>query len=307
MPGILAMFDSARGAGQRVGANSYPYVASATSLDASIPAWAHAGGKDSLVARLRDPEIRERIRREMGGQAERRTDGPTDRRTERRAGGRTDRRTDRQESFTAGAGGLSGVMVLNVLDSTLRRYQGRRITDIAAEERRDAYDVLFDLLIADGANTGAIYFSMSEADVRTAVATRWVGVGMDFGATAPDGPLAGLRPHPRAYGTFPRILARYVREQRVLTLEQAVRKFTAVPAERFGIRERGLVREGVHADLTIFDPDSVADRATFEQPAQTSVGIRYVLVNGVLTLENGRLTGNRPGRPLRGPGYRRPW
>jgi len=284
MPRILALFDSVRATGQRVGANSYPYVASATSLDASIPSWAHAGGKDSLVARLRDPATRERIRREMTGQA---------------AG-------SGQESFSRGAGGLSGVMVLNVLDSSLRHYQGRRISEIAAQEQRDPYDVLFQILVADGANTGAAYFSMSEADVRTAVASRWVGVGMDFGATAPDGPLGGMRPHPRAFGTFPRILARYVREARVLRLETAIRKFSAVPAERFGLRERGLLREGYFADITVFDPLTVNDRATFEDPARVSEGIRYVLVNGQLTLDDGRLTEARPGRPLRGPGYRAP-
>lgn len=282
MPRILAMFDSVRGRGQRVGANSYPYIASATTLDASIPAWAHAGGKDSLVARLRDPATRERIRGEMSGRI--------------RGSG---------ESFTRGAGGLSGVMVLGVLDSSLRHYQGRRIDEIARAERRDPYDVLFDILIADGANTGAAYFSMSEADVRAAVATRWLGVGMDFGATAPDGPLAGMRPHPRAYGTFPRILGRYVREQRVLPLETAIRKFTAVPAERLGLRERGQLREGWYADITVFDPLTVTDRATFEEPTQLSEGIRYVMVNGRLTLDEGRLTDARPGRALRGPGYRR--
>ncbi len=286
MPRILALFDSVRATGQRVGANSYPYIASATSLDASIPAWAHAGGKDSLVARLRDPETRERIRREMGGQAG------------GRAGG--------QESFTRGAGGLAGVMVLNVLDSSLRHYEGRRISEIATLEQRDPYDVLFRILIADGANTGAAYFSMSEADVRTAVASRWVGVGMDFGATAADGPLGGMRPHPRAFGTFPRILGRYVREERVLRLETAIRKFSAVPADRFGLRERGLLREGYFADITVFDPLTVNDRATFEDPARVSDGIRYVLVNGRLTLDFGRLTDARPGRPLRGPGYRPP-
>lgn len=279
MPRILAQFDSLRARGERVGANSYPYVASATSLDASIPAWAHAGGKDSLVARLQRPATRARIRREMGGGSG-------------------------QESFSRGAGGLSGIMVLGVLDTTLRRYQGRRIAEIARAEHQDAYDVLFDILIADHANTGAAYFSMNEADVRAAVATPWVGVGMDFGATAPDGPLAGQLPHPRAYGTFPRILARYVREQHALSLEAAIHKFTLVPAERLGLTERGRLREGYFADITVFDPARVEDRATFENSAQVSAGIRYVLVNGRLTLEEGRLTDARPGRPLRGPGFR---
>lgn len=281
MPRILRLFEAERAAGFHVGANSYPYTASAAALDASIPAWAHAGGKDSLLARLKRPDIRARLRREMGG------------------GSATG-----EEDFSRAAGGLSGVMVLGVLEDSLKRYQGRRLADIAREEHKDPYDALFDLLIADHANTGAAYFSMSEADVRAAVATPWVGVGMDFGATAPDGPLAGQWPHPRAFGTFPRILGRYVREQHVLTLATAIHKFSAVPAERFHLARRGLLKAGYFADVTVFDPASVIDRATFQDPTALSVGIRYVLVNGRLTLDGGRLTPERPGRALRGPGWR---
>jgi len=281
MPRILARFERLRAAGTRVGANSYPYTASATSLDASIPAWAHEGGNEAMVRRLRDPAVRAQIKREMGA--------------------------DRgQGSFSRGAGGLSGVLVLGVLDSTLRRFEGRRIADIARDEERDPYDVLFDILIADHANTGAAYFSMGEQDVRDAVATPWVGVGSDFGATAPDGPLEMRRVHPRAYGTFPRILGRYVRDQRALTLETAIRKMSAVAAERMGLSQRGLLREGYFGDITVFDPNTIADRATFEDPHQPSVGVRYVLVNGRFTMDDGRLTGERPGRPLRGPGWRAP-
>jgi N-acyl-D-aspartate/D-glutamate deacylase len=205
-----------------------------------------------------------------------------------------------------GAGGLSGVLVLGVLDSTLRRYEGRRITDIARSEHRDPFDVLFDILIADHAKTGAAYFAMSERDVRDAVAAPWLGVGSDFGATAPDGPLQMRRVHPRAYGTFPRILGRYVREERALTLEAAIRKMSAVAAERMGLARRGLLREGYCADITVFDPATIADRSSFEDPLQLSVGVRYVLVNGRFTMDDGRLTGERPGRPLRGPGWRAP-
>jgi N-acyl-D-amino-acid deacylase len=281
MPRILARFEALRAAGRRVGANSYPYTASATGLDATIPAWAHAGGDDAMLRRLREPATRARIEREMRGGTG-------------------------QESFSRSAGGLSGVMVLGVLDTTLRRFEGRRISDIAREEGRDPYDVLFDLLIADHANTGAAYFSMSEADVAATIAAPWVGVGMDFGAVAPDGPLHMRQVHPRAYGTFPRLLGRYVREQRLLSLETAVHKMTAVPAERMGLRNRGVLRVGDFADITVFDPGTVADRATFAEPHRVSVGIRYVLVNGQLTLDEGRLTGARPGRPLRGPGWRAP-
>ena len=281
MPRILARLARLRAAGVKVGANSYPYTASATGLAASIPAWAHEGGDEAMVHRLRDPAVRARIKREMGA--------------------------DRgQESFSRGAGGLSGILVLGVLDSTLRPYEGRRISEIARDEGRDPYDVLFDILIADHANTGAAYFSMSERDVRDGVATPWVGVGSDFGATAPDGPLEMRRVHPRAYGTFPRILGRYVRDEHALTLETAIRKISAVAAERMGLGQRGLLRQGYFADITVFDPNTIADRATFVDPHQPSVGVRYVLVNGRFTMDDGRPTGERPGRPLRGPGWRAP-
>jgi dihydroorotase/N-acyl-D-amino-acid deacylase len=285
MSRVLRRFEALRKAGRRVGANSYPYTASATGLDAAIPAWAHAGGDDSLVERLRDPAIRRRLKHDMGG----------------RRGARQG-----QESFSQGAGGLSGVLVLGVLDSTLRHYEGLRITDIAREEHKDPYDVLFDILIADHARTGAAYFSMSKRDVRDAVAAPWVGVGSDFGATAPDGPLNMRRVHPRAYGTFPRILGQYVRGERALTLEAAIRKMTGVPAERMGLQGRGILRVGDYADITVFDPGTIADRATFEDPHQPASGVHYVIVNGRITLDDGRLTGERPGRAIRGPGWQGP-
>jgi dihydroorotase/N-acyl-D-amino-acid deacylase len=280
MPEILAAFDSVRAAGVDAWANSYPYTATANNLSSIVPAWAHAGGKDSLLARLRDPATRARIRADL---------------TAPRPG---------VEATVSESGGLGGILILSVLDTSLRRYQGRRLTELAQAEGKDPYDFLLDLLIADGANTGRASFSMSEADVRLAVATPWVGVGSDFGARAPDGPLFQGPVHPRAYGTFPRILGRYVREQGLLSLEAAVRKMTGVPAERVHLRERGLLREGWFADITVFDPATVADRATFEDSHQVSEGIRYVLVNGRFTLDEGRLTAERPGRALRGPGWR---
>jgi N-acyl-D-amino-acid deacylase len=162
---------------------------------------------------------------------------------------------------------------------------------------------VMDILMEDGGKTGAAFFSMSEADVRATLEAPWIGVGSDFGATAPDGPLFNGPVHPRAYGTFPRILGHYVREEHVLTLETAVHKMTQVPAERAGLTGRGLLREGNFADITVFDPETVIDRATFESPHLPAAGIRYVLVNGRLSLDDGRLTDARPGRALRGPGY----
>ena len=265
LPRVIARFDSLRAAGSRVGANSYPYTLSATGLTQALPNWARVGGDTAILRRLAEPATRTRIRREVGSH-------------------------------------LGGVIVLGTLDTALSRFQGRRVVEIARAERKPAADVVMDLLLADHAGTGAAYASMSERDVRAAVATAWIGVGSDFGATAPDGPLAQVV-HPRAYGTFPRILGRYVREQHALTLEAAIHKMTGVPAERFGLKDRGILRAGAFADVTVFDPRTVADRATFETPNQTSVGIRFVLVNGRFTLDDGHLTAERPGRPLRGPGY----
>ena len=265
MPAVLALFDSLRAAGRRVGANSYPYIASATDLKSALPAWVRAGGTQRMLERLRLPAVRERVRREIGG--------------------------------------LGGVLLLSTLDTALRHYQGMRIPEIADLMHVSPADALMDVLVADAGNSGAAYFSMSEEDVSDAVAAPWVGVGSDFGATAPDGPLYQGPVHPRAYGTFPRILGHYVRDLHALSLEAAVRKMTGVPAERLGLRERGLLREGYFADVTVFDPATVADRATFAQPHQAAAGIRYVLVNGRLTLDDGRPTAERPGRGLRGPGW----
>ncbi len=271
MPMILARFERLRAEGRKVGANSYPYTATATGLSVAVPQWAHAGGDDSLVERLRDSATRRRIRRQM-------------------------ERSNGQER---------GVMILGVLDSTLKRYEGRLITDIARDEGTDPYDALFDILIADHGKTGAAFFSMDEADVKATIAAPWVGVGMDFGAVAPDGPLHMREVHPRAYGTFPRILGTYVREEHLLSLEAAVRKMTGVAAERMGIEDRGILKVGKYADITVFDPATIADRSTYEHPGELSVGVRYVLVNGRFTLDDGQPTGELPGRPLRGPGWRR--
>jgi len=279
MRSILALFDSVRATGVRAWANSYPYTASANDLASIIPSWAHDGGNDSLLRRLQDPAMRARIRRSMTG-------------------------PDNGESASE-AGRLNNVVILSVLDTTLRRYQGKRITEIAAEEHKDPYDALFDLIVADHANTGRATFSMSEADVRRTVATPWIAVGSDFGARAPDGPLAQPG-HPRGYGAFTRILGHYVRDEHALTLEAAVRKMSGLAAERMGLRERGLVREGWFADLAVFDPATVRDRATFANSTALSEGVKYVVVNGRLTLDDGRLTPERPGRGLRGPGWTGP-
>jgi dihydroorotase/N-acyl-D-amino-acid deacylase len=279
MPHVLARIDSARAAGLDVTADQYPYLAGATSLDASVPAWAHSGGNDSLIWRLRDRATRARLRAELLAPPQ---------------------ATDR---FYRATEGPQGVIVFPFEDS-LHYLQGKRLSEIATMRRQDPIETMFDLIIADHARSGAIYFLMSEADVRAAMQQWWVAVNTDAGGVAPDGPFGREGTHPRAYGSFTRILGRYVREQKLMTLEYAVRKMTSLATQRVGLTDRGLIRPGMFADITVFNPATVIDRATFEQPHQTSVGIEYVLVNGEIVLNKGQLTSARPGRGLRGPGYR---
>jgi N-acyl-D-amino-acid deacylase len=273
MRDAVAAIEAARARGVDVTADQYPYPASGTGLDAVIPNWAHAGGTDSLLARLAHPETRARLRAEL-------TEGGTDWR------------------IGASSGGPGGVMIAGVGTDSLRKYQGMRLDEVARARGQEVVDAVFDLLLADRASTSAIYFSMSEEDIEHAMRQPWVSVGIDAGARAADSTVTG-KPHPRAYGSFPRILCRYVRERKVIPLEDAVRKFTALPAARVGLDDRGVIKEGMYADVTVFNPETVCDRATFEDPVQTSVGIEHVIVNGVPAVRNGRVTGARPGRALR--------
>jgi dihydroorotase/N-acyl-D-amino-acid deacylase len=282
MPHVLARIDSARAAGIDVTADQYSYIASATSLDATIPVWALSGGRDSLLIRLRDPVTRARIRQEMVGPAA----------------------AKRGENMYRGADGADGILIASTFEDSLKYLQGKRVGEIARGRGRDPVETLFDILLADHSRTGAIYFSMNEQDLQAAMKTWWVAVNTDYGGVAPDGPFADISPHPRTYGSFTRILGRYVRDQKLMPLEYAVRKMTSLATQRVGLTDRGLIRPGMFADITVFNPATVMDRATFEKPHQTSVGIEYVLVNGQVLLRKGQLTSARPGRGLRGPGYR---
>jgi N-acyl-D-aspartate/D-glutamate deacylase len=280
MPRVLARIDSARAAGLDVTADQYPYVAAATSLDATIPTWAESGGWDSLLVRLRDPATRARLRAEMLHP------------------------TDGTEGFYNEAGGGPGILITGVFQDSLRTLQGKRISEIAALRHRDLIETIFDIVLAEGGHrTDAVYFVMSEPDVRDAMKTWWVAVNTDFGGVAPDGPFGSQSAHPRAYGTFARILGHYGRDLKLFPLEFAVRKMTSLAAQRVGLSDRGLLKAGMAADITVFDPGTVADRATFAQPHQPSVGFAYVFVNGQKVLDHGKLTPARPGRGLRGPGY----
>jgi N-acyl-D-aspartate/D-glutamate deacylase len=197
-------------------------------------------------------------------------------------------------------------MVASVLNSDLRKYEGMTLTQIGRETGADPRDALMDLVIADQGQTACIISIMAEEDVRAALAHPLVAIDTDSGARAEDGPLAESRSHPRAWGTFARILGKYVREEKLLTLEEAVRKMTSRPAARVGLHDRGILRPGMAADITIFDPATIRDVATFEDPNHYAVGVRHVFVNGRAVVADGVITNERPGRPLRGPGFRPP-
>ncbi len=278
MQQVVDAIEHARASGLDITADQYPYIASATSLGASIPPIYHRGGVDAFIARLKDPKERAAIRADIAG-------------------------NKGFENMWTGVGGPAGILVNSILSPDLKRYEGKTVAQIAAIDHKDPLDALIDLVIADHDNTGAVYFSMSEDDMKLALRQPWVSVDNDYGELNVTGPLADQKPHPRAWGSFPRILSRYVREQRVLRLEDAIRKFTSLPAQRLRLNKRGLLRNDYFADITIFDPDKVADVATFEDSNRPSVGIEYVIVNGVVSLEHGKSTAQFAGRPLRGPGY----
>jgi N-acyl-D-amino-acid deacylase len=275
MQQAVSLIDSARAAGVDITADQYPYIASATGLAAMLNTWVQEGGRDSLVLRLKDPAVRARLKVELGQDSA--------------AGIRTAART----------------MINDVVADSLKKYEGMLLTDAGKLRGEDPYDAAFDILIADQGRTGAIYFSFNEDALRLAMKQPWVSVGQDAGALSPDSTGKFTeREHPRAFGTFPRILGRYVRQDSVITLEFAVRKMTSLAAQRVGINDRGLLKPGMYADITVFDPNTIIDRSTYENPSQLATGVSYVFVNGVPVVDNGRVTAALPGRALRGPGYR---
>jgi len=275
MKEAVALIDSARAAGIDITADQYPYIASGTGLAAMLNTWVQEGGQDSLVMRLKDPAVRARLKSELGADSAQ--------------GIRTAART----------------MVNEVGADSLKIYQGKLLTDIATMRGQDAYDAAFDILIGDRGRTSAIYFSFNEDALRYAMIQPWVSVGQDASAVSPDSTGKWReRGHPRGFGTFPRILGRYVRQDSVIPLEFAIRKMTSLAAQRVGINDRGLLKPGMYADITVFDPATIIDRATFEEPSQLATGVSHVLVNGVPVVDNGQVTAALPGRALRGPGYR---
>ena len=274
MANVVRMIQRIRDEGIDIAANQYPYVAYGNNLSAELPGWAREGTTDDLLQRLKDPSIRKRIINELDS-------------------------IDRKKGID-----YQSMMIASTSNPDLKLFEGKRLTEIAKAWKRRPVETMLDFILADSARTGRIVFAMNENDLTIAMAQPWVSFCTDAGVRAPEGPLSEGRPHPRGFGTFPRILRRYVREEKIMSLEEAIRKMTSLPAQRVGLRERGILKPGFYADVVVFDAVSVTDKATFEDPAQYSEGIDFVFVNGQPVWEKGKFTGNLPGMVLRGPGFR---
>lgn len=280
MPRLVQKIQNARNSGLNMAADMYPCVAGATALASCLPPWVADGGATKLLARLHDAATRKRIKAEMVA------DHPG------------------WENLYFDSGGAPGVMVSGVVNPDLKKYDGMTVAQIAAAEKKDPLDALFDFVIADDAQTGALYFIANEQDLQYGLKQPWTSIGLDAPETALDGPLFEPHNHPRAWGSMPRFIGHYSRDLHLVPLEQAIRKVTSLPAEREHLVGRGLLKQGFFADITIFDPATIIDKATYKNPNQMSEGVDYVFVNGQLEFADGKLTGATAGRPLRGQGWR---
>ena len=279
IPLLRDRIEKARAQGVDAAADTYAYTAWSNTLAAFTPPWANDGGKEQLLRRLKDPATRSRMRRDMMTPS------------------------DKWDNEWLEIEGPQDILICAVKHSELLPYRGKRLSEVAAEWHEDPIDAIFDFLIRDELATSVAVFGMSESDVALVLQQPWVSIGTDDSASSPEGILGLDHPHPRAYSTFARILAKYVREEGKLSLPDAIRKFTALPAQREHLAERGVIKVGMWADLVVFDPGAIRDVATYEDPNRFPEGMSFVLVNGVPVLEQGRMTGARPGRVLRGPGF----
>jgi dihydroorotase/N-acyl-D-amino-acid deacylase len=275
MPEVVRIIQQHRNQGLDITADQYPYIAFSNGLSAALPGWAREGGTDRLLERLRDPRTRSQMKKDM------------------------------EKSGKLRGMDFQLMMISSASSPALKQWEGKRLTDVAAAWKKDPLEAMLDFIAADSARTDRVVFAMTEEDLKMGMGQPWVSFCTDATARALDGPLSESRPHPRAYGSFPRILAQYVRQSNILSLEDAIRKMTSLPAQRVGLKNRGILKEGFFADVVVFDPATVTDKATFESPHQYSEGIDLVLVNGLPVWEGNKFTGNLPGRVLRGPGYNR--
>ena len=277
---VLERIEDARARGLDVSADQYPYLAGENGLDANLPLWVREGGVDKEVERLKDPAARVRIKAELA------------------------KNDPSWENQYLCAGGAKGILIASVVNPALKKYEGRFLDEIAASEKKDPLDALMDIVAADRAHTANIIFIMDEADVKLALRHPLVSLDTDAPAVAEDGIFSQEKSHPRAWGSTARILGHYVRDEKLMPIEEAVRKMTSLPATRMGLAERGILRPGMFADLVAFDPATIADRSTYADPLHYSAGIPYVAVNGELVVDQGRITDARPGQVLLGPGAR---
>jgi N-acyl-D-amino-acid deacylase len=278
MDQMLARIESVRKEGLKITADMYTYTASGTGLDACLPPWTEDGGYPALFQRLRDPVIREKI----AGQV------------------RVD--SNDWENIYLSVGSPDHILLTGFKSDKLKPLTGKSLLEVAKMRKKDPVETIMDLIAEDQSRIDAIYFEMSEDNVRKEVTRPWISFGSDEASQAPDGVFLKSNPHPRAYGNFARVLGKYVREEKLLSLSDAVRRLSALPATNLGLDHRGFIKPGMFADIVVFDPQTVADRATFAQPHQYAIGVRDVFVNGVQVLSDGEHTGAKPGRALSGPG-----
>lgn len=281
MDRVLAKIDSARAAGLAITADIYPYPAGATGLDASMPPWVQEGGYAAWAKRLQDPAIRARVKQEMMTP------------------------TDKWESLYLAAGSPEKIILIAFKADSLKKYTGKTLAEVAKMRGTSPEETAMDLVIRDGTRVGTIYFLMSEENIRKQLAKPWVSVGSDEGSYAPEGVFLESNPHPRAYGSFARILGKYSRDEKVIPLEEAIRRLTLLPATNLRIKRRGKLAPGYYGDVVVFNPATIIDKATFDKPHQYATGVVHVFVNGVQVLANGEHTGAKPGRVVRGPGWRK--
>jgi N-acyl-D-amino-acid deacylase len=278
---VIELVEEARAAGLKITADMYVYPAGATGLDGAMPPWVQEGGLDSWIDRLRDPALRRRVAEEM----------------------RTP--TDKWENLLLAAGSPERVLLVGFKNPALKHLTGKTLAEVAKRRGQTPEEAAMDLVVEDHSRVDTVYFMMSEEDVRRNVALPWVSFGSDAASEAPEGAFLLSQPHPRAYGNFARVLGKYVREEKVIPLAEAIRKLSGLPAENLGIRERGMLREGYFADVVVFDPVKIADHATFERPQQYATGMRHVFVNGTHVLAEGDHTGATPGRAVWGRGRKK--
>lgn len=275
----VAAIEAAREEGLRVTADIYSYTASSTGLDATMPPWVQEGGRERWLERLRDPQVRERVVREM-----------------------TDPETEWDNTYAA-AGSPDNILLASFEEDSLERYRGKTLAEVAEIRGVSAPETAIDLVVQNGRDVQAIYFTMSEENLRKKVRLPWVSWCSDASAIAPEGVFLEDHPHPRAYGSFARLLGEFVREEGLIPLREAVHRLTGLPASNLGLDRRGRIESGGYADLVVFDPEEIEDRATFREPHQLAVGVRHVFVNGEQVVADGRHTGATPGRVVRGPGW----